>query len=252
MATASKVVLITGAASGIGAATAGTFARDGWSVLIGDIDEARGQDAASSLASSGGVARFCRLDVRDPESHVRAVADAEKQYGRLDAAVNCAGVSVGPSKAQKPLQEVDITDWRHILEINVDGVFYGMRAQIPALIRAGGGAIVNVASIMSVVARTNLSPYVASKHAVLGLTKAAALDCAEHSIRVNCVGPGYVDTPLLAQKDPETRRAYAALHPLNRMARPDEVAEAILWLCGEKSSFSTGAYLALDGGYTAI
>ncbi len=245
-----KVALVTGAASGIGSATATAMARQGTRVLVCDIDQKGGDRVAETITADGGVASFFRLDVTELDTHLGAVEQATRRYGGLDVAVNCAGISVGPSKTQRPVHQVDIDDWRRILDVNVNGMFYGLQAQIPAMIARGGGSIVNVGSVMSVVARTQLSPYVTSKHAVLGLTKAAALDCAPYGIRVNSVGPGYVDTPLLAQKDELTRRTYAELHPLNRMATPQEVAETILWLCGDSSSFSTGAHYAVDGGYT--
>ena len=246
-----KVSLVTGASSGIGAATATAIGREGGIVMVCDIDREKGQSIADSITFAGGKAIFFHLDVTEPDAHRAAVAEAKRLFGGLDVAVNCAGISVGPSMTQRAVHEVDLDDWRQIMNVNVDGVFYGMRAQIPMMIERGQGAIVNVASVMSVVARTTLSPYVTSKHAVLGLTKAAALDCAVHRIRINAVGPGYVDTPLLAQKDAETRRAYAQLHPLNRMARAEEVAESILWLCSDRSSFTTGAYYPVDGGFTA-
>jgi NAD(P)-dependent dehydrogenase (short-subunit alcohol dehydrogenase family) len=246
-----KVSLVTGAGSGIGAATATAVGREGGMVMVCDIDKEKGRNITDSITFAGGNASFFYLDVTEPDAHRAAVAEAKRLFGGLDVAINCAGISVGPSMTQRAVHEVDLDDWRQIMNVNLDGVFYGMRAQIPMMMERGQGAIVNVASVMSVVARTMLSPYVTSKHAMLGLTKAAALDCAVHRIRVNAVGPGYVDTPLLAQKDAATRRAYAQLHPLNRMARAEEVAESILWLCSDKSSFSTGAYYPIDGGFTA-
>lgn len=247
-----KVALVTGAASGIGAATCIAIAREGGAVLVGDVDEAGGLQTVETITRAGGSASFFYLDVTQPDLHYAAVAEVQNLYGGLDVAVNCAGISVGPSKVQRPVYEVDADDWHRILDVNLNGMFYGLKAQIPAMIERGAGSIVNVGSVMSAVARTSLSPYVASKHAVLGLTKAAALDCAALGIRVNAVAPGYVDTPLLAQKDAITRRAYADLHPLGRrMARAEEVVEAILWLASEKSSFSTGALLSVDGGFVA-
>ncbi len=245
-----KVALVTGGASGIGSATTTALARQGTRVLLCDIDAAGGVRGAEAITAQGGVASFFHLDVTEPDHHLLAVEQATRLYGGLDMAVNCAGISVGPSKIQHPIHQTDVQDWLQIFNVNVNGMFYGVQAQVPAMIARGGGSIVNVGSVMSVVARRQLSPYVASKHAVLGLTRAAALDCAPHNIRVNSVGPGYVDTPLLAQKDEQTRRAYAELHPLNRMATAQEVAETILWLCSDSSSFSTGAHYAVDGGYT--
>ena len=245
-----KVALVTGAASGIGSATAAALGRDGARVLVCDIAEDAGNRVTQTITAAGGLASFFHLDVREAARHLLAVEEAQRLYGGLDIAVNCAGISVGSSGVQRPVHEVDVQDWLQILDVNVNGMFYGIKAQVPAMRARGGGSIVNVGSVMSVVARTQLSAYVASKHAVLGLTKAAALDCAPHGIRVNSVGPGYVDTPLLAGKDDQTRRAYAELHPLNRMATAQEVAGTVLWLSGDSSSFSTGAHYAVDGGYT--
>lgn len=246
-----KVALVTGAASGIGAATAMAIAREGAAVMVCDMDQDKGRQTVERICAAGGRARFFRLDVTQPDAHCDAVAEIQRVYGGLDIAVNCAGVSVGPSKVQRPIHETEVRDWLHVLDVNLNGVFYGMRAQIPQMIERGGGSIVNVGSINCVVGRVRLSPYVSSKHAVLGLTRAAALDCAEHRIRINAVGPGYVDTPMQAGRDTETRKAYERLHPLNRFARADEIAEAILWLCSDKASFTTGTFHAVDGGYTA-
>lgn len=246
-----KVALITGAASGIGAATAIAIAREGAAVMVCDMDRDKGRQTVELISAAGGRACYCYLDVTEPDSHYSSVAEIKRLFGGLDVAVNCAGVSVGPSKVQLPIHETELRDWRHVIDVNLNGVFYGMRAQIPQMIERGGGSIVNVGSINSVVGRLRLSPYVASKHAVLGLTKAAAIDCAVHRIRVNAVGPGYVDTPMQASRDAETRQSYERLHPLNRFARADEIAEAIVWLCSDKSSFTTGAFHAVDGGYTA-
>ena len=247
-----KVAIVTGGGSGIGAATAEVLARDGASVLVCDLDVDSAASTAHLITSTGGAAMPFQMDVTDAQAHARAVAEAERLYGGLDIAVNCAGISVGPSKLQHTVQDTELSDWQRILDVNVNGVFYGMRAAVPMMIKRGGGSIVNVGSVMSVVARTKLSAYVTSKHAVLGLTKAAALDCAEHGIRVNAVGPGYVDTPLLHYKTAETRRAYAQLHPLGRLAKAGEVAELIAWLCSDKSSFTTGSFYAVDGGYSAV
>lgn len=247
-----RIALVTGAASGIGAATALLLAQSGAVVIAADKNLAAADAVARSAQQSGWTVHAMALDVTEPIQHLELVTQVESRHGGLDIAVNCAGISVGRSGVQHPVHETALEDWHDVMNVDVNGIFYGLRAQIPALIRRGGGAIVNVASVMSVVARDRLSPYVTAKHAVLGLTRAAAIDAAPHGIRINAVGPGYVDTALLAYKPQEVRERYARLHALNRMALAEEVAESILWLCGPKSSFSTGAFHAVDGGYTAL
>lgn len=246
-----KTALVTGAGSGIGRATALAFARLGARVVCADIDGEAGEETAGQARELGAEAAFERLDVTDPQAHIAVVDATCRRFGALHAAVNNAGISVGPSRSYRPVAEMDLSDWDAIMKVNVDGVFYGLRAQIPALLAAGGGAIVNVASIMGQVAQAGLGAYATSKHAVVGLTRVAALDYAAQGIRINAVGPGYVDTPMLARKDDATRAMLAARHPLGRLARPEEIAEMIVWLCGSKANFVTGAYYPVDGGYLA-
>jgi NAD(P)-dependent dehydrogenase (short-subunit alcohol dehydrogenase family) len=246
-----NTALVTGAGSGIGRATALAFARLGARVVCADIDGALGEETARRARELGAEAAFERLDVTDPQAHIAVVDAVRARFGALHAAVNNAGISVGPSRSYRPLAEMGLCDWEAIMKVNVDGVFYGLRAQIPALLAGGGGAIVNVASIMGQVAHAGLGAYATSKHAVVGLTRVAALDYAGQGIRINAVGPGYVDTPMLAGKDDATRAMLAARHPLGRLAQPDEIAEVIVWLCGAKASFVTGAYYPVDGGYLA-
>jgi len=247
-----KTALVTGGGSGIGSATVDALAAEGAALVVCDIDAGAGQAVVDRVLARDGRASLVVMDVTDPEAHMTAVAEAERLFGGLDIAVNCAGISVGPSKVQRVVHETSIDEWRRVMAINVDGIFLGLVAQVPAMIRRGGGSIVNIGSVMSVVARTKLSPYVTSKHAVIGLTKAAAVDCAEHGIRVNAVGPGYIDSPLLAYKPAEVRDVYAKLHPLGRMGTPAEVAQAVVWLASSRSSFCTGSFYAVDGGYSAL
>lgn len=246
-----KVALVTGAGSGIGRAIALAFGREGARVVVTDQHAAAGHETVQLLEQSGAQAVFFALDVSNAQAHVAAVHSTEQHFGRLDLACNNAGISTGPTRSYQPLAEVAIEDWQAMLDINLSGVFYGLRSQIPALLRSGGGAIVNIASVMGQVAAAHLSAYVASKHGVVGLTRAAALDYAGQRLRINAIGPGYVDTPMLMQKDVVTRERLAAAHPLGRMGRPEEIAELAVWLCSTRASFVTGGYYPVDGGYLA-
>jgi NAD(P)-dependent dehydrogenase (short-subunit alcohol dehydrogenase family) len=252
-----RAVLITGGGSGIGAACARLLVARGARVLIADLDETAAGEVAAGLAtapgkdSAGGkdsAAVAVRADVADPAEGERMVAAALAAFGALDGAVNCAGIS---SRLSVPLAETPLATWRAVMSVNLDGVFYSMRAELPAIAAAGGGAIVNIASIMGVVGSGRSAAYTAAKHGVVGLTRAAALEYAEAGIRVNAVAPGYVDTPFLS---PESRRdssGLAARHPLGRLATAEEIAQVVVFLISGAASFVTGAVYAADGGYTA-
>lgn len=246
-----KVALVTGGGSGIGRAVALAFAREGAKVVVSDVRADDGEETLALLRSAGGDAIFIRLDVTRPEAQRTAVACAEARFGSLSVACNNAGFSRGPTGEYRPVADVALEDWRAIMEVNLDGVFHGLQVQIPAMVRAGGGAIVNVASVMGSVAAPGLGPYVAAKHGVVGLTRAAALDHAAAGVRINCVAPGYIDTPMLAKQDAAMRERLAGLHPLGRIGRPEEIAELVVWLCSDQASFVTGAYYPCDGGYLA-
>ncbi|WP_433503025.1 SDR family NAD(P)-dependent oxidoreductase [Pseudonocardia halophobica] len=239
-----RVALVTGAASGIGAASARLLAAEGAQLVLADADDERVAELAAGL---GEVAVSVAVDVRSVEDTRRMVATAQERFGRLDLAVNAAGVGV-PQK--RDVAETDVEAWRRIVGIDLDGVFLSMRAELPALL-PHGGAIVNVASIMADSASAGASPYVAAKHGVVGLTRTAALEYAERGVRVNAIGPGFVDTPLLDHNTPEARAAMARLHPMNRLATVEEIARSIVLLLSPVSSFTTGAYLPVDGGYLA-
>jgi NAD(P)-dependent dehydrogenase (short-subunit alcohol dehydrogenase family) len=241
-----KVAIITGGGSGIGEATAMLFAREGCKTIVADIDEQHGKDVAERIRAEGGDALFCKADVTSPEDQKRLVSEALSRYGKLDIAVNNAGIA-GPLA---PTGEYPVDGWNHVISVNLSGVFYGMRYQIPAM--TAGGSIINISSILGAVG-TRMSPaYVSAKHGVIGLTKAAALEYADRNIRVNAVGPGYIMTPLLkANLDEATLDMVKGLHPLGRLGEAHEVAELILWLASDKASFVTGSYFAIDGGYLA-
>ena len=242
-----KVALITGAASGIGLATAELFAREGAKVVISDVNSDNGKAAEKSITDKGGTAFFVVADSSKPEDNERLVRETVQKFGGLDIAINNAGIG-GPLG---PTGEYPLDGWQKVININLSGVFYGLRYQIPAMLEKGG-SIINVASILGH-AGTRLSPaYVAAKHGVVGLTKAAALEYADKKIRINSIGPGYIKTPLVMNAlDQDTLNALVGLHPIGRLGESEEIAELLLWLASPKASFVTGSYYPIDGGYLA-
>ncbi|MDK3018394.1 SDR family NAD(P)-dependent oxidoreductase [Pseudodonghicola flavimaris] len=244
---AGRVVFVTGGASGIGAETARLLAGRGARVMIADLDGGAAEALAADLRGAGGQAAALWLDVSDAAGVTAAIAATLERFGRLDGCVNNAGV-VTPYCA---LADIPLDEWARQLSVNLTGVFHCLRAEIPALLAAGGGSIVNMSSILGVVAAEGRAGYAAAKHGVVGLTRSAALDYATQGIRVNAIAPGYVDTPILSGRDDAERRAIADRHPMQRLARPAEIAEAICFLLSDRASFMTGAVLGADGGYTA-
>ena len=242
-----KVAIITGAGSGSGQATAELFAREGAKVVVSDINETSGKHAVEEIKKAGGEALFIKADTSKPEDNEALVKQTLDKYGKLDIAVNNAGIG-GPLGLTG---EYPLDGWRKVIDINLSGVFYGLRYQIPAM-KESGGSIVNIASILGATA-TKFSPaYVAAKHGVVGLTKAAALEYADKKIRINAVGPGYIKTPLVMNTlDKAALEGLVGLHPIGRLGESPEIAELILWLASGKSSFVTGGYYAADGGYLA-
>lgn len=242
-----KVALITGAASGIGEGTAILFAKEGAKLILTDIDEEKGEALAAKINNEGGNAIFIKADTSIPADSEKSVEAALHKYGKLDIAVNNAGIGGDRS----PVGEYDLANWDKVIAINLSGVFYGMRYQIPAMLAKDGGSIINVASILGSVGYANSAAYVAAKHGILGLTKTAAIEYSAKGIRVNSVGPAFIKTPLIEGLDKESKDQLAGLHPIGRLGEPEEVAQIFLWLASRRSSFATGAYYPLDGGYLA-
>jgi NAD(P)-dependent dehydrogenase (short-subunit alcohol dehydrogenase family) len=243
-----RVALVTGAGSGIGEACAHGLAERGATVLIVDRDPEGAERVRGALVNRGRAADVFIGDLTDPDVCAAAVDHAVTSLGGLDIAVNNAGIS----GSVVPLDRFDVDEYRMVMATNVDTIFFCMRYELPRMLELGGGAIVNMASIFAVVARDNYPAYIASKHAVLGLTRSAALDYAPHNIRVNAVGPGVIRTAMLERYlDPELARAFAELHPMQRLGSPEEVANVVCWLASDEAAFVTGALYTVDGGFTA-
>jgi len=243
-----KVALVTGAGSGIGVAIALAYHQAGASVVVADVDVEGGKETVKKIKDEGGNAFFIKTDVSKPKACEKAVKAAVKKYGNLHIACNNAGI--GGEAAL--IGELSPDDWNKVIQVNLNGVFYGMRYQIPAMLESGGGAIINIASVLGKVGFETSGAYVAAKHGVIGLTQNAGLEYGGQGIRVNAVGPGFIKTPLLEDNlSKKQMKEIAALHPIGRMGEAEEVAELVLWLSSEKASFATGTYYALDGGYLA-
>lgn len=244
---AGRTALVTGAASGIGLATARRLGQGGARVVIADYNAEGAASAAAALRDESVEASAVTVDVTDPASVEATVRFAQDMYGALHLAVNNAGI--GGESA--PTGDYDIDVWNRVVRTNLDGVFYSMRYEIPALLAAGGGAIVNTASILGSVGFAGSPAYVAAKHGVVGLTKAAATEYAAQGVRINAVGPGFIDTPLLQGMDKQAYDGLVQLHPAGRLGRSEEVAEVIAFLLSDRASFVHGSYHLVDGAYTA-
>lgn len=243
-----RVALVTGGASGIGRASALAFAREGAVVAIADVDAVGGNETRRMIEEDGGEALFLRADVTRAAEVEALVNGIVKACGRLDCAFNNAGTVGKPSSTARCTEE----DWDFVVSVNLKGVFLCLKYEILHMLQQGRGAVVNAASVAGLIGVRNNAAYVAAKHGVVGLTRAAALECAQAGVRVNAVCPGFVRTPILGlDGTPESESRYARLQPMARLAEPGEVAEAVVWLCSDAASYVTGHAMSIDGGLAA-
>ena len=245
----SKIAIVTGAASGIGEAAALLYALHGAKVVVSDINETKGKDLVEKIKKNSGEAIFVKTDVSDASQCMALVDKTIEQFGSVDICFNNAGIS-GESN---PVADMSIEGWNKMITTNLSSVFYCMKYQIAQMLKQGGGVIVNNSSILGSAGFANSSGYVAAKHGMIGLTQTAAIEYSKNGIRVNAIGPGFINTPLLSEAgiDKESQKALVQLHPIGRLGESNEVAELVIWLSSDKASFVTGSYYPIDGGYLA-
>jgi NAD(P)-dependent dehydrogenase (short-subunit alcohol dehydrogenase family) len=243
------VTIVTGAGSGIGRAAAHRFAEEGARVVAAAIDGEGGESTVDAIAEDGGEATFVETDVSEYDDVEAMVETAVDTYGGLDCAFNNAGIE----GEDEPASEQPLENWDRVIDVNLKGVFHCLKAEIPAMLEDGGGAIVNTSSVAGVVGFPELSPYVASKHGVIGLTKTTAVEYSGEGVRVNAICPGVIDTPMV-QRSADTGDGIdmaIAATPIGRLGQPPEIGDAVVWLCSEDASFVTGEAMVVDGGYTS-
>ena len=242
-----KTALVTGAASGIGKAIALLYGQHGANVMVSDIDQTQGQQVAEQVKATGANARFFKADVGDPVQCQQLVQETVSAFGSLDIACNNAGIGGELNMTA----DYSLEGWQQIINVNLNSVFFCLKYELAVMLRQGAGAIINMASILGQVGTPASPGYVTAKHGMVGLTQTAAIEYASQGIRINAVGPGYIDTPLLSQLPPEVIQQLVSLHPIGRLGRAEEVAELVIWLSSDKASFVTGSYYPVDGGYLA-
>ncbi len=249
-----KVCLVTGAGSGIGRATAVAFAREGARVLVADVNGTGGEETVAQITAAGGNALFLAVDIAHRQQVDGIVAYTVERFGRLDCAVNCAGVTGGKSA---PTHEYPDDAWAQNVAVNLNGTLFCMQAELAQMLRQGEGVIVNIASAAALKGHPNNIGYCATKHAIVGMTKTAAIEYATRNIRVNALCPSAIETPMLMdgrlnlRNNPELREKFTNDQAMKRMGRPDEVADVALWLCSNQSTFITGHAMTVDGGMFA-
>ncbi|MBF7091435.1 SDR family oxidoreductase [Flavobacterium sp. ALJ2] len=240
-----KVAFITGGNSGIGKASALAIAKEGAAVMIADLSET--SQVVEEIKKAGGKAAYVKCDVSKPEEVEHAVNETVRIFGRLDVALNNAGIV---DRSLSHINEKTLEEWNKVIAVNLSGVFYGMKYQIAQMRKQGGGSIVNIGSVMSQVTDMGIASYVSSKHGVVGLTKAAALENGTENIRVNIIGPGYIETPILMDNAGSGVAEYLkSKTAMKRLGKPEEIAKTFLFLASDDASYCTGAYLPVDGGY---